>query len=87
MAWMFKHQHGCVVSARVFANPLTDDQMQAMNDYADGIWGPGYGSQIEVELVADNTVPVFESPGSGDSENHAAVPQYVMSGTGHVEEP
>lgn len=83
---MFKHQHGGVVASRVFANPLTDAQMQAMNDYADGIWGRGYGSQIEVEMVDDDAVPEFETAQLAGSANHAEVPQYIISGTGHVEE-
>jgi hypothetical protein len=92
-AYVFRHQRGGAISTHVFAKPPTDDQMAAMNDEADAIFGPGWGEVREVELVEDDTVPSFgaKAPaGGGTGEAFVAqvsASQFISSGVGHVENP
>ena len=81
----FRHQHGGVVNSPAFAQALTEEQMRAMNDDCDRRWGPGWGSQIEVDLIEDGTAPSFDTESSGDRINHIDVGEYVLSGTGFVD--
>jgi hypothetical protein len=86
-AYIFRHQIGGFDTSRVFAQPPTDAQMEAMAKRADATFGEGWAVVAEVELVTDGTVPEMDPPSSsGAQSNEITLPIFACSGIGHVEE-
>jgi hypothetical protein len=89
-AYLFRHQHGGVDTTIAFASTPTVEQMQALNDKADAIYGVGWAMPVEINIIDDATVPVFDQPGAAQGDNPGAASTQIdlmtFGAVGHVEE-
>lgn len=85
--FIFRHQHGGFDIERIYANPITDAQLEALGKRADSIHGDGWSMQKEIEIIDSDEVPEFETeartgaPGDGASKP----PEMIGFGFGSVE--
>jgi hypothetical protein len=86
-AYLFRHQHGGVLTRFAFLHPPTDEQMAALGANADAIYGIGWATAVEIEIVEGDAVPELEPVESGSGEPGAGIAGaelMVGSGIGHV---
>lgn len=86
-AYLFRHQHGGVLTKFAFLRPPTDAQMEALNASADSTYGVGWATAVEIEIVEGDAVPELEPVESGSGEPGAGIAGtelLVGSGFGHV---
>lgn len=92
VAYLLRHQAGGMLATRVFLQPPTDAQMEAVGEEADSVFGPGWLKVCEVLLIEDGTVPAVNiRDNSGESYEPGVggggVPLMIGAGVGGVVNP
>lgn len=88
--FMVRHQHHGMVTSHVFTAKPSDAQVKALADEAARIHSKaGWTRIVEADLLGPEEMPpIPEQPGepSGQTENKADKPKFVVTGVGTVTE-